>query len=98
MTTPPPYTPKPVDTSAVVLPPEIVELTELLARNTHDTWAQERMAQGWTYGPQRDDERKKHPDLVDYEQLTDEEKEFDRRTAIHTLRLIISLGFDIVKR
>ncbi len=98
MTMPAPYLPQPVDTSAVVLPAEVEELTELLARNAHETWAQARMAQGWTYGPARDDAALKHPDLVPYEELEDAEKEYDRRTAMETLRVILSLGFDIVKR
>ncbi len=92
------YVPAPVDTSAVILPESVSELTELLARNAHDAWAQQRMAEGWSYGPERDDMSKKHPDLVPYEQLLDSEKEYDRRTAMDTLRLIISLGFEIVKR
>ncbi len=98
MTTRQPYIPAPVDTSAVVLPAEVSELTELLARNAHEAWAQGRMAQGWTYGPQRDDHALKHPDLIPYEELEEGEKEYDRCTAMETLRLIISLGFDIVKR
>ncbi len=98
MTTPNPYIPQPVDTSAVTLPPEVTELTELLARNAHETWARGRMADGWTYGPERDDRAKKHPDLIPYEELTDGEKAYDRSTAMETLRLILCLGFDIVKR
>ncbi len=38
------YTPKPIDTSDVELSPEILELTELLAKNTHDVWAVGRYA------------------------------------------------------
>ncbi len=98
MSIPAPYTPKPVDTSAVTLPAEVADLTELLARNTHDTWAQARLAQGWTFGPVRDDAAKKHPDLIPYEELEDSEKEYDRRTAMETLRLIISLGYEIVRK
>ncbi len=93
-----PYTPRPVDTSAISLPPEVAELTELLAKNTHDTWALARLAEGWTYGPQRDDAAQTHPDLIPYEELPEGEKAYDRNTATETLRLILSLGFDIVKR
>ena len=49
------YEPRPIDTSAVKLPPDIRELTERLAENAHDVWANTRMGQGWTYGPARDD-------------------------------------------
>ena len=53
-----PYTPKPIDTSKISLSAGLIELTERLAENTHEVWSQERMAQGWTYGPKRDDANK----------------------------------------
>src|SRR5262245_29470430 len=83
------YQPTPLDTSAVVLTQSILDLTEQLARNTHDVWARKRLADGWRYGPRRDDARKEHPDLVPYEQLSDSDKEYDRHTALETLKAII---------
>ena len=91
------FKPAPIDTSRVVLTPEIVALTELLARHTHDVWANQRLAEGWCYGPQRDDARKEHPGLVPYEELSESEKEYDRNTALQTLRAILALGFRIEK-
>lgn len=92
------YTPRPIDTSGVTLPPELVELTEKLAENAHDVWANRRLAQGWTYGPTRDDTNKKHPDLIPYAELPESEKDYDRKTAMETLRVIITLGYRIAKR
>ncbi len=89
------YVPAPRDTSAVTLTDEMEALTEALAENTHDVWAQGRVALGWRYGPRRDDGRKEHPGLIPYAQLPEAEKEFDRRTAQETLRLIVSLGYRI---
>lgn len=89
------YRPAPRDTSAVELPGSIRELTELLAKNTHENWSKQRMSEGWRYGPRRDDERKEHPSLVPYEQLSESEKEYDRRTAIETVKTILSLGYRI---
>jgi len=68
------YKPQPVDTSSVTLSPDIIDLTERLAKNTHDVWAQERMAQGWHFGLERNDSRKEHPSLVPYEELPEAEK------------------------
>lgn len=89
------YTPKPIDTSSISLSPELEELLELLARNTHERWSEERIRQGWTWGPERDDSAKQHPGLVPYDELTEDEKEFDRITSRETLRLILHLGFRI---
>jgi hypothetical protein len=91
------YQPDPLDTAHIQLSPEILELTELLARNTHENWAQLRMAEGWSYGLQRDDVHKLHPCLVDYALLSESEKEYDRRTAMETLKAIIALGYRLVK-
>lgn len=91
------YRPAPRDTSDVELPPAVEELTELLARNTHENWARQRMEDGWRYGPHRDDDRKEHPSLVPYEELSESEKEYDRRTALETLKTIVSLGYRFEK-
>ncbi len=87
------YTPAPLDTSSIQLPPSLVELLERLAQNTHDVWSAQRISQGWTLGEKRDDITKKHPCLVPYEELPDVEKEYDRKTASETLKAILLLGY-----
>jgi len=89
------YQPKPLDTSTVALPEDLVALTEYLAENAHDIWAAQRMADGWQYGPQRDDARKLHPCLVPYSDLPDAEKQYDRSAAMETLKAILLLGYRI---
>lgn len=89
------YNPNPVDTADVVLSEELLALTEKLAENTHDVWAKNRIEQGWQYGETRDDEKKLHPCLVPYDELPESEKEYDRNTAIETLKLITKLGYSI---
>lgn len=91
------YKPNPVDTENVIIPDEIQPLVELMAWNVHEVWAQKRMAEGWTYGPIRDDKAKHHPCIVPYDELPEVEKEYDRATACETLKLIMSLGFKISK-
>lgn len=91
------YVPQPIDTNGVVLPQELNGLAELIAKNVHDGWSARRIADGWTYGEMRDDAKRITPCLVSYEDLTEEEKAFDRNTAFETLRLIIKLGFKITK-
>ncbi|HEV2802125.1 MAG TPA: TRAFs-binding domain-containing protein [Pyrinomonadaceae bacterium] len=89
------YKPRPIDTSGVKLPEDVLELTELLARNTHEIWARQRLSEHWHYGAHRDDERREHPGLVSYEELSEVEKQYDRNTALETLKTIISLGYRI---
>jgi hypothetical protein len=89
------YIPQPLDTSKMELSADLLELTELLARNTHEVWAQQRLAEGWRYGVARNDTEKLHPCLVPYEELSETEKKYDRNTAMETLKVIRMLGYEI---
>lgn len=92
------YQPKPIDTSHVALSADLAALTERLAQNTHDIWARQRMAEGWTWGPRRDDAARTHPGLVPYAELSEAEKDYDRNTAVETLKLIVVLGYRIERK
>ena len=91
------YTPKPLDTGAMALSEDLLGLLEKIAEHNHDIWACQRIREGWTHGPRRDDQKKTHPDLVPYGELSDSEKEYDRNSVRETLRAIIALGFQIQK-
>lgn len=91
------YTPQPIDTSDVELPKELETLVKQMSKNVHEVWAETRIKQGWTYGLERNDELKTHPCLIPYEELPEEEKEYDRNTSIGTLKLIMKLGFKITR-
>ena len=89
------YTPNPVDTSDVIIPRDLLTLSEQLAKNTHECWAAARIRDGWTYGKVRNDIEKMHPDLIPYEDLPEIEKEYDRITSSETIKLILKLGYSI---
>ena len=89
------YRPQPIDTSSIDLSGDLLELTEKLAENAHDNWAKLRIKEGWTWGRERDDANKKHPDLVPYGELAESEKEYDRNSAMETLKAITALGYKI---
>ena len=91
------YIPKLAQTDDIVLSDELNSLVEAMAKNVHDVWAESRISQGWTYGPERNDALKHHPCLVPYEDLPEVEKAYDRDTAVGTLKLICKLGFKITK-
>lgn len=91
------YTPKPINTDDIQLDEQIATLGELLAKNTHEVWSQGRIKEGWSYGEKRNDEKREHPCLVPYEELSESEKQYDRDTSMQTLKLIIKLGYKIVK-
>src|SRR4051794_5850773 len=89
--------PQPIDTTAVTLPWELLQLTERLAEHAHNVWARQRLADGWTLGERRDDTLKQHPCLVPYDQLPESEKQYDRNAALETIKAILALGYRIGK-
>jgi len=91
------YEPKPIPTESVELGKDILELTELLAKNVHEIWAEKRINEGWRYGQTRNDEKLEHPCLVPYDELPDSEKEYDRKMVLLTVKAILGLGFRIEK-
>lgn len=91
------YLPKPIDTTGIVLSEDLLALTEKIAANVHDIWAAGRIAEGWTYGEEKNVELKTTPCLVQYDDLPESEKDFDRNTAMETIRLIVKMGYKISK-
>ena len=91
------YIPAPFDDKDIPIPEELEPLKEALARNVHEVWAAGRLAAGWSYGPARNDERKEHPCLIPFEDLPEEEKDYDRATALSTIRFILSQGYHLSK-
>lgn len=92
------YRPNPLDTSDVCLPPEMLELAELLAKNTHDVWAKARMEEGWIFGSTRNDAEKTNPCLVPYDDLPEKEKEYDRRINQQLLAALYAMGYRVIKK
>ncbi len=91
------YKPNPIDTNDIVLSDDLLKLTEKIAENVHEVWAKSRIEEGWSYGEERNDKEKTTPCLVPYSELPEEEKAYDRNTAMGTLKLIIAMGYTIEK-
>ena len=91
------YVPNPINVDDVVLPEKIEELTEYIAENTHEEWAKQRINEGWTFAPKTNKKLKQSFDLVPYCELLDSEKEYDRKMAMNTLRVLYKYGYKIKK-
>ena len=91
------YEPYPIHLDDITLDENLSELQEAIAENAHEIWAKARTDQGWTYGPERNDQKKETPDMVPYCNLPESEKLYDREMAMQTLKLVKKLGFEIRK-
>ncbi len=91
------YTPKPLATDDIELSAQQAQLVEKLAENAHEVWAQKRVSDGWTWGPERNDGEKKHPCLVPYGELPESEKDYDRALVLQTIKGALALGYRVDK-
>jgi hypothetical protein len=66
----------------------------------HGRWVVERLPQGWRYEdlPKRDVNRKRHPDLVAWNKLSDSVKEWDRRAVLNWPKLLAEAGLSVRRR
>lgn len=76
---------------------ELNVLAEGIAESMHDAWARQRIAEGWTYGVERNTSEKVTPMLVPFSALPESEKVHNLNVANEALKYIISAGYKIVK-
>jgi RyR domain len=93
----PAYFPQPIPLDGIEVGDDLSDLIESLARNAHDVWALQRFADGWIFGEKRCDDTKTNPCLVDYDELPEGEKLYDRKIVTSTLRAMIALGYSVSK-
>ena len=70
---------------------------EYLAYLEHRRWVEERLRNGWTWGEKRDDARSTHPDLVPYDELSEESKALDRLAAGSLLTVLEEAGLGVYR-
>jgi hypothetical protein len=73
------------------------EELELMARMEHERWGEEKLREGWRYGPTRDDARKTHPSLVPWSELSEEEKDKDRNPVRGLPEFLAKARFQIYR-
>jgi hypothetical protein len=73
------------------------EEVETLAEMEHERWMHEKITNGWSYGSERNDEKRIHPSIVPYEQLSESEKEKDRDTVRNIPRILSLIDFQIYR-
>ncbi|KAA8581146.1 hypothetical protein FQN60_002727 [Etheostoma spectabile] len=83
------FTPTPVDTSQIVLPPHLERIREKLAENIHELWVMNKIELGWTY----DDNKRQHPCLVEFSKLPEQERSYNLQMSLETLNYELSGGY-----
>lgn len=73
------------------------ELMEQLAEAAHNIWMDEKLRDGWRYGPEIDKEKKLHNCLIPYKKLSEDDKESDRDMVRGIPRIIALAGYKLCK-
>ncbi|HEY8002458.1 MAG: RyR domain-containing protein [Vicinamibacteria bacterium] len=84
-----------VERSTAVFDQRLTGRLEEFAEAEHERWMRERIGRGWSYGPERDDGAKRHPCLLAYDQLSDEDKDKDRVAVIALPEMLAKAGFAV---
>jgi len=69
---------------------------ELLAETEHDGWMISQKRNGWVYGKDRDNNRKIHPALLPYRQLSEKDRYKDRNAVRKYPQIVAMAGFKII--
>jgi len=86
-----------VDNTEAKVPQELLQLVEFLAENMHDIWAHRKMQEGWKFGEVRDNDKKFHPNLMPYCELSESDRELDRDASYGIIGSLLNLGYSIRK-
>jgi len=73
------------------------EETEMLGHIEHDEWTGDKIRHGWTYGPIRDNLKRKNPYLIDYDSLSEEMQAFDKNTVRKMPETVHACGCEIFR-
>jgi len=76
------------------------DMTEIIAKASHQGWMAQKKADGYDYGPERCDvgEHKTHRLIMDYDKLAEADKHANRCTALITLAKFAEAGIEIAHR
>lgn len=88
----------PKDSAGTVVHEFPMDVMEYLAKAEHDSWVQERLENGWVYGPVKNPEKKVTPYVVPYEELSEEIKDLDRDTIRNIPLLADMIGLGIYRK
>lgn len=68
---------------------------EAMAQMEHGRWIVDRLQDGWVYGEERSYEMKTHPDLVPWEHLGEDVRQYDRNAVKAFPKVLSAVGLEI---
>lgn len=71
-----------------------LENPAMTAEQSHESWLEEKRADGWSYGPEKDPDNKRHPCFVPYKELPEAQRIKDHifKATIHACVAVFGVG------
>jgi hypothetical protein len=88
----------PVETDRLTVEIFSVDELELLARMEHARWVAERLIANWTFAKEKSILRRENPNLVPWEDLKDNVREYDRDAILRIPKLLRAVGKKVCRR
>ena len=63
----------------------------------HQRWWADRSLNGWKFSEARDDDRRHHPNMLPYAELSEADKQKDRDSVLELIQIIKSNGLVVVR-
>jgi ryanodine receptor 2 len=89
------YVPRRIPLDTMEVPRAALPLVAVVAKTMHESWFGTRERLGWVHGPEFDAALKMHPDLVPFEELSEDAQERHEAAAAETIKLLVSAGYAI---
>lgn len=77
---------------------ELSRLSNMLAANSHQTWAQHQIKDGWVWGPESDFGLKVNSMLCPFEELDEKTKHSNCHSAMSTLDTILQINYTFERK
>jgi voltage-gated potassium channel Kch len=71
---------------------------EKLAESEHERWCRDLIDEGWKWGPEKLPKQKRHPNLIPWDRLSEDDKDKDRRAVLSVPQVLREAGFDVAGR
>lgn len=69
----------------------------ILARLEHDRWVEERVSNGWVWGPEKDVARRISPYIADWDEIPEAIQAYDVEAVLNIIPLLRSTGLMVVR-
>jgi ribonuclease HI len=70
----------------------------IMAKQEHQRWIDEKIEDGWVYAPVRDDKKKHHDCIIEWEKLSEEVQNWDKEPVRNIIGVLDAVGYGVYRK